>query len=236
MDRSLLIELLGEGLSLEAIARRVGRSPSTVSYHLKRHGLAANGAERFGSHPGVDPEALTELVSEGLSVPAIARRLNRTPDVIRRALRRHGLSTRAARNRRAAERALASGLRIAPLHCRHHGSAQHVLEGRGSYRCTRCRAAQVAEHRRRIKRALIAEAGGGCVVCGYDRCEAALQFHHLDPEQKRFHLSLRGVTRSWNEVRAEAAKCVLLCARCHAEVEAGFTRLEQQTRPGPTSL
>jgi len=27
-------------------------------------------------------------------------------------------------------------------------------------------------------------------------------------------------------LRAEAAKCVLLCANCHAEVEAGYTKLE----------
>ena len=35
----------------------------------------------------------------------------------------------------------------------------------------------------------------------------------------------RGVTRSLAAARAEAAKCVLLCANCHAEVEAGVKRL-----------
>jgi hypothetical protein len=74
---------------------------------------------------------------------------------------------------------------------------------------------------------LVAAAGGRCRLCGYKRCLAALQFHHLDPPQKRFVISRQGVTRSFAEARDEAAKCVLLCANCHAEVEAGFRRLEE---------
>jgi hypothetical protein len=52
---------------------------------------------------------------------------------------------------------------------------------------------------------------------------AALEFHHLDPGQKEFALSVRGLTRSLEEVRREAAKCIVLCANCHAEVEAGHS-------------
>jgi hypothetical protein len=36
-----------------------------------------------------------------------------------------------------------------------------------------------------------------------------------------------GVTRSRAEARAEARKCVLLCANCHAEVEAGYRSLPE---------
>jgi hypothetical protein len=50
---------------------------------------------------------------------------------------------------------------------------------------------------------------------------AALEFHHLTPEEKAFSLSEEGVTRSLARARAEARKCVLLCANCHGEVEAG---------------
>lgn len=65
------------------------------------------------------------------------------------------------------------------------------------------------------------EAGGSCRLCGYDRYAGALQFHHLDPDAKRFALSVRGLTRSLEAARRESRKCVLLCANCHAEVEAG---------------
>jgi hypothetical protein len=69
------------------------------------------------------------------------------------------------------------------------------------------------------------ESPGRCRLCGYDRCPAALQFHHLDPGEKSFALSREGVTRSLAEAQAEAAKCVLLCANCHAEIEAGYREL-----------
>ena len=62
--------------------------------------------------------------------------------------------------------------------------------------------------------------------CGYDEYIGALQFHHLDPLSKGFALSHRGATRSVAEARAEAAKCVLLCANCHAAVENGGASLE----------
>ena len=53
----------------------------------------------------------------------------------------------------------------------------------------------------------------------------ALHFHHVDPSSKRFHLSMQGATRSLASARAEMAKCVLLCANCHAEVESGLLTL-----------
>jgi hypothetical protein len=82
-----------------------------------------------------------------------------------------------------------------------------------------------------VKDALVAEAGGSCVLCGYSRCLAALEFHHLDPAAKRFSLAGRGVTRSLARAREEARKCVLLCANCHAEVEAGVRTLEEKQIP-----
>lgn len=64
-----------------------------------------------------------------------------------------------------------------------------------------------------------------CVNCGYRKCLAALEFHHKIPAEKSYALSHRGVTRSLAAARAEASKCVLLCANCHAEVEAGLVSL-----------
>jgi hypothetical protein len=73
----------------------------------------------------------------------------------------------------------------------------------------------VNEWRRRTKLRAIEYKGGKCSTCGYDRCVAALAFHHLDPTQKEFRIG--GATRSWERTRAELDKCVLLCANCHAE-------------------
>ena len=76
----------------------------------------------------------------------------------------------------------------------------------------------VAHLRERRRRALVAQAGGSCIVCGYNRCERALVFHHRDPSEKRFALSRTGMTHTPAEIAAEVAKCDLLCANCHAEV------------------
>jgi hypothetical protein len=94
--------------------------------------------------------------------------------------------------------------------CRTHGVTEFWLEGRGYYRCKRCRMERVSKRRRKVKLVLVAEAGGRCALCGYDRCVGALHFHHVDPSTKRFHLSMQGVARSLEAARTEMSKCVLL--------------------------
>jgi 5-methylcytosine-specific restriction endonuclease McrA len=93
----------------------------------------------------------------------------------------------------------------------------------------KCRREDVSAWRRRAKQRLVEEAGGKCKACGYDRYLGALQFHHLDPSTKSFSLSRRGCTRAFAELKAEAAKCVLLCANCHAEVENGVAEVGPHT-------
>lgn len=110
--------------------------------------------------------------------------------------------------------------------CKHHGETIYVLEGRNSYRCKRCRVEAVTEARRKRKNKLVEIHGGECVVCGYSKCPQALQFHHLDPTQKEFGIAKSGVCRSFDTMKAEADKCVLVCANCHTEIEAGITKLE----------
>jgi hypothetical protein len=84
-----------------------------------------------------------------------------------------------------------------------------------------------------MKAILVAEAGGQCVICGYNRDPCALQFHPLDPGEKKFGVGRYGVTYSLEADRAEARKCVLLCGNCHSEVENGVTELPLEfERPG----
>lgn len=106
--------------------------------------------------------------------------------------------------------------------CKYHGLTEYVLEGRGSYRCKKCRSERVIQNRRNRKKKLIEEFGGKCAVCGYDKCLEALQFHHLDPGSKEFGISESGVCRSWDAMLAEAKKCILVCSNCHCEIECGL--------------
>ena len=125
-----------------------------------------------------------------------------------------------------------AGLVTIALTCIHHGETEFFLEGRGYYRCKRCRSEAVSRRRRKVKEILIAEAGGRCCICGYDRDPRALEFHHLNPLEKRMPVSASGISYGLETLRAEAKKCVLLCATCHAEVENGTTILPDTVVPG----
>lgn len=66
--------------------------------------------------------------------------------------------------------------------------------------------------------------GGKCRVCGYNRCLAALEFHHLDPNKKDFDIA-RIISYSFKTLLIEANKCVLLCGNCHRELHEGVITL-----------
>jgi transposase len=173
---------------------------------------------------GLERERLAALIAEDLSIREIATRVDRSASTVRHWLQYHGLeTTSAARRRRVRDGNPAGGGSVRT--CPRHGPTHHLRRIEGGWRCGKCAARNVSAWRRRLKRRLVAEAGGACAHCNYDRCVAALQFHHIDPATKRFNLSLKGLARSYAEAHAEAQKCVLLCANCHAEVEAGVLRL-----------
>ena len=66
---------------------------------------------------------------------------------------------------------------------------------------------------------LIKMMGGECSRCGYKENIAALDFHHLNPEEKSFQLDARHLSNTHMEkIMEEAKKCVLLCANCHREI------------------
>jgi transposase len=218
MDRASLEQLLSRGLSLAEIGRRLDLHEATVSYWVGKHRLAAANRERHAARGGIARGELEPLVEAGLSIAQIAAKVDRSKATVRHWLKEHGLRTHRAERRGIS----VDGAQRRLLRCPRHGSVEFALRSTGGYRCTKCRAEAVSRRRRRVKRLLVAEAGGRCNLCGYDRCVAALEFHHVVPAEKRFALSQRGLARSLDKARAEAAKCVLLCANCHAEVEAGM--------------
>jgi hypothetical protein len=161
---------------------------------------------------------LEQLASDGATLVEIAQRLERSTATVRYWLRKWNIQRPDCRR---SDIDPAAAPQLASRACPRHGLVSFRRDAEGTYRCKLCRQEQVADRRRRVKQILVAEAGGRCCRCGYDRCMAALQFHHLEPGQKRFGLASRGFTRSLERARLEATKCVLLCANCHAEVEAG---------------
>lgn len=102
--------------------------------------------------------------------------------------------------------------------CKTHGLSRFILEGRGYYRCTKCRSERVSKRRKKVKQLLVEYKGGSCERCGYNKCISALEFHHTDPSKKDFGISGNGNTLSIEKMKKEADKCILVCSNCHKEI------------------
>ncbi len=114
---------------------------------------------------------------------------------------------------------------VEPRRCKRHGLTEFAHYSRGpagrAWRCKRCVGEAVTRRKQLIKRLLVEEAGGCCAVCGYDRCVVTLTFHHVDRSLKSFSMSMH-TTKALAAYREELQKCVLVCANCHGEIEAGM--------------
>ena len=96
----------------------------------------------------------------------------------------------------------------------------------GKY-CTACKAIKeetrrknfskwVSSSKAKNKQKAVEYKGGKCQICGYDKCVKALVFHHVDPSIKDFGIA--NVSKSFENIKTELDKCVLLCSNCHIEV------------------
>ena len=67
------------------------------------------------------------------------------------------------------------------------------------------------------KSELILLMGGKCNICGYNKCEAALEFHHKT-SNKEGNIAHIIKNRSKEKALKEIKKCILVCANCHREL------------------
>lgn len=87
----------------------------------------------------------------------------------------------------------------------------------GIYVCKKCCNEKISEYRRNLKLKAVEYKGGKCQHCGYSKSVSALEFHHIDPNEKDFGISTKGSTRSFEKIKLELDKCIMLCANCHRE-------------------
>ena len=60
----------------------------------------------------------------------------------------------------------------------------------------------VKDYRKKIKQKAVDYKGGKCEICGYNFCNRALVFHHLDESKKDFTIS-RNCNRKWEYTKKE---------------------------------
>jgi hypothetical protein len=106
--------------------------------------------------------------------------------------------------------------------CRKHGYTQFYYRGNrkkshGNY-CKSCHLANYHRLQTERKARAIEYKGGKCIHCGYKKCPAALDFHHVDPTKKLFGIAQGIVKYCWQKIQDELDKCDLVCSNCHREI------------------
>ena len=82
-------------------------------------------------------------------------------------------------------------------------------------RCrARCGSCNTKIRRFRAKAAAVEYLGGKCEKCKWSGNQAAFQFHHKDSKEKEFEIG-NVANKSWDSIKKEMKKCILLCANCH---------------------
>lgn len=91
-----------------------------------------------------------------------------------------------------------------------------VNDGRNSrFRCMKCMSESRTKARKKKKKKAIDYLGGKCSKCGYNKCDAALEFHHIEGKDREPAKLIAG---SWKKLQPELDKCILVCANCHREI------------------
>ena len=78
------------------------------------------------------------------------------------------------------------------------------------------------------KQTLVNTFGGRCCLCGYSKCNSALEFHHIDSDAKEFSISER-LSKGGEfdfEILNELTKVIMVCSNCHREVSQGYWKDE----------
>ena len=84
-----------------------------------------------------------------------------------------------------------------------------------------------SDFRRNRKLNLIKVCGNQCNICGYNKVIGALEFHHINPEEKSYGLASMGTCHQLETDLTEIKKCILVCANCHREIHENlFTKEE----------
>ena len=169
------------------------------------------------------PIFLDKCIQEGMSIRQIALKANKSATTVRYWLKKYGLKTK--RKKQVVD------IKHCPS-CKKEKPLAEFYKRRGkvggSVYCKPCTLEQTLKRQRSLKQKAIEYKGGKCENCGYDKCNAALEFHHKNPETKEFSLSKLKNYKFSKAVEEELDKCSLLCANCHREIHDLWARGERE--------
>ena len=210
-------DLISLGYTTRQISQDTNIPLSTVKRQLKILGLKTI----HSIQPIViDKNDLELLISQGLSTYAIADKFNVSQTTIRYWLKKYKLKSEVFTNRMIE---IKMGLKTCPqckLQLKIENNFYKSKSGKIHSWCKKCNNKITYDKQKLIKIKAIEYKGGKCIICGYSKYVGALDFHHLNPEDKDFDISsLRSYT--WEIIKNELDKCVCVCRNCHSEIHGG---------------
>ena len=131
-------------------------------------------------------ELLEKLVKEKLTIEQLSKKVGKSKTTIRYWLNKYGFKTYKATHK---EKELPSGFKMCSK-CKLKKDVSEFYKRRNntdiSTYCKSCTNKQVLERQRNFKKLCIDYKGGYCIICNYNKCNSALEFHHLNPKEKDF--------------------------------------------------
>lgn len=242
-DRILNLRL--EGKSYNEIKDILGCSKSTISYHcskidenekIKSSNLTIKNKKQIKDNSFLLPSG--DIINKIINMRKVRKKykeisneLGLSFDIVSKTCRKLGISLTRRKFRNLDEeivfkikelykelkstRKVAEILRISRDSVRKYVEVER-LEKMTEEELKQSNSKKVIEWRKRTKLKLVEYKGGECSICGYKRSLKALEFHHIDPNEKDFTIS--GKSFSYERLKKEVDKCILVCSNCHAEI------------------
>lgn len=160
----------------------------------------------------MNKDLLIQQINQGYSTWKIAELNQTTQPNIRYWLKKYGLKTQRTINQEIEERLC--------LTCNIRKPQDQFYKRGKKYmsHCKTCYQSVYSSKRKTQKQQAVDYLGGKCSNCGYNKCLNALEFHHLDPSTKEINPSQLMRFSSFDKLKSELDKCILLCSNCHREL------------------
>lgn len=173
----------------------------------------------------MEKEILEKLINENKSSRQIAAELNKSQTSIKYWLKKFNLKTKYNKHNILSpvidDYKICTSCSINKHKDEYHfnNKSKTIL----SSKCKMCKNKEEVSKLKQMKKMCLEYKGHFCTNCNYSRNQAALEFHHLDPNEKEFEISnfkktsilKTGMTK---ELKEELDKCIVLCSNCHREL------------------
>ena len=154
-------------------------------------------------------EVLEEYISEGLSLREIGEKVGLSGQGVWRYTKKYNLSTKKV------------GLTHLCKVCNEKDPEK--FHNRNKTTCAKC---EQRIWKRKRKQFAVDYLGGKCIHCGYNKYIEALDFHHINPDEKEYTICM--MSTDIEKFKNELDKCILLCANCHREEHAKLRLTEYE--------